>query len=306
VEAGIHFVEWAAHETVRVYRTLNESEEGTDTRKLIELVQRLAKKANSDRVTARDLQRSRKEKYPTTEAAEAALGELIDLGVGRWGEPIGKPGQGGKVSRPFVLNPTPDIPDMPDEVDEKAAVTSPDMPLDMADYRPNGGAVEIDASTFDAGVFDPPTDQFTSGMSGMSGVGHDFKSAEQAAGGAGASKGMSGGHVGNQNGTYAPTDWRKPVIAFLGRLGSTSASAKEIHEAVNRDTPITTTPPILADIEEALSELVERGEVQASDGVAPTFNGQTERLTMYRLPVIDATRTRAKPTAAPWERRANA
>jgi DNA polymerase-1 len=133
IEAGIQFVEWSANEAVRVYRTLNESDDATDVRKLVELVRRLAQKSpTKDRLTPAVLQRSRKEKYPTAEAATAALDSLVGVGVGTWSEGEGKPGQGGRVSRVFVLNPIPDLPNLDDEPGDAGGDDGPNLPPDEA------------------------------------------------------------------------------------------------------------------------------------------------------------------------------
>jgi len=93
---GIDLSRWFGQETRRVYDILNESEEDRNRRELIERIMR-----KSGRLTARDLQRCSRA-YPTSEAAEAALDDLVEAGFGRWEQlPAGE--KGGRPTRRFRL-----------------------------------------------------------------------------------------------------------------------------------------------------------------------------------------------------------
>jgi DNA polymerase I-like protein with 3'-5' exonuclease and polymerase domains len=97
LEAGIRIVEWVANETWRIYQMFNQSEQDSATEQLIHLVKRLTARYERG-ITARDLCRSNKSRYPTIEAAQEALEHLVQLGLGIWNDGSGKPGRGGKVS----------------------------------------------------------------------------------------------------------------------------------------------------------------------------------------------------------------
>jgi DNA polymerase I-like protein with 3'-5' exonuclease and polymerase domains len=101
VRAGIELAEWSAYEAERLYQMLGEAEEEEATRKLVEIVTRLAGR-NCGRVTPKLLQRSNQRKYRSSEAAEAVLDTLVGLGLGRWDESPAGP-KGGRPSRAFVL-----------------------------------------------------------------------------------------------------------------------------------------------------------------------------------------------------------
>lgn len=79
-----------------------------------------------------------------------------------------------------------------------------------------------------------------------------------------------------------PTDWKELVLKHLSSRSGTSATAQELHEAVNREVPTATAPPILADIEEALAELVDGRQVEAE--LKDTDTPEQA----YRLPSVDA------------------
>lgn len=68
--------------------------------------------------------------------------------------------------------------------------------------------------------------------------------------------------------------WSRVVAEVMARHPDTFASADEIHERVNRATPDRETLPILADIKQALDDLVNGGQVErqeAADGDPATF-----------------------------------
>src|SRR5262249_34264718 len=102
VEAGVRLARWFAREARRVYATFRETDSDRDTRALVNFVAR-----KGGRVTARDLQRSNRRKYPTAGPAEKALNALVRAGLGRW-EESPSAGDGGRPSRSFVLRPTAD------------------------------------------------------------------------------------------------------------------------------------------------------------------------------------------------------
>jgi hypothetical protein len=77
IEAGITLATWFAHEVQRVYTVLAETDEERELRRLEEWITR-----KGGRISARDLQRSHKRKYPTVEAATNALRRLAEAGLG--------------------------------------------------------------------------------------------------------------------------------------------------------------------------------------------------------------------------------
>lgn len=100
VEAGIRVAEWCAREAERVYQMLGQDDAETATRKLVELVDRLASR-NRGRVTVKILQKSNNRKYRTRDAAEADLQRLVGMGLGRWED--APPGErGGRPTRFYV------------------------------------------------------------------------------------------------------------------------------------------------------------------------------------------------------------
>jgi hypothetical protein len=96
IQAGIALAEWFAYEVERVYALLAESAEEREARRLVELIGR-----KGGRITARDLQRSHKAKYPTAEAATHALRRLADAGLGNLS--IESPASGGHAHPVFTL-----------------------------------------------------------------------------------------------------------------------------------------------------------------------------------------------------------
>jgi hypothetical protein len=95
--AGIKLARWFAAEAVRIYAVLRESQEERDVRKLVEWIT-----SQGGRVTVRLMQRSNSRKWPSSELAEEALGQLVEMGLGRWEEPLVR-GGGGNPARWFVL-----------------------------------------------------------------------------------------------------------------------------------------------------------------------------------------------------------
>jgi DNA polymerase I-like protein with 3'-5' exonuclease and polymerase domains len=119
--AAIELTKWFRDEAERVYLALAESPEVQSARHLAEVIRKLAQKCNG-RVTPRNLQRFNCRKYPTAEAAEAALERLVGLGFGRW-ESAPASGKGGAPTRGYVpcmthdTTAAPRADDPPDEGD---------------------------------------------------------------------------------------------------------------------------------------------------------------------------------------------
>ncbi|WP_162667358.1 YfjI family protein [Gemmata massiliana] len=120
VRAGIALAEWFAHEAQRVYQMLREDRGSTEARDLFERACQLAAR-HGGRVTARELAKSNKIKYPQAAAAEAALEGLVAQGLGDWIDLDTGP-KGGRPTHGFVprllsgeTGETPETPDAPDD-----------------------------------------------------------------------------------------------------------------------------------------------------------------------------------------------
>jgi hypothetical protein len=98
IEAGITLVKWFAYEVRRIYTALSESEDARHTRRLIEFI-----RSRGGRMTARRLHLSNKTRYPNVEAAEAALGELVEAQLADWVETVNP--KGGRPSCAIILKP---------------------------------------------------------------------------------------------------------------------------------------------------------------------------------------------------------
>ena len=85
-------------EVRRIYAALGESEDARQTRRLIEFV-----RSHGGRMTARRLHLSNKTRYPTVEAAEAALGELVEAQLADWDQPVNP--KRGRPSHAIILKP---------------------------------------------------------------------------------------------------------------------------------------------------------------------------------------------------------
>ena len=96
--AAIRLVEWFKAETQRVYSILAENEEAQEQRELAEWIDR-----RGGSVTVRDLQRGPREFRGDAEAAESALQELIEAGLGQWAHIPAGP-VGGRPTRVFQLS----------------------------------------------------------------------------------------------------------------------------------------------------------------------------------------------------------
>lgn len=102
IEAGITLAHWFAGEARRIYATLTESDDQRNARRLVEWIH-----ARGGKTTTKQLQKSNSRKYPTAEAAIAALDGLATAGYGQWVDrPIDS--RGGRPTQDFVLHPTTD------------------------------------------------------------------------------------------------------------------------------------------------------------------------------------------------------
>jgi hypothetical protein len=97
MQAGITLAEWFADEALRIYQTLRETEAEREQRTLLEWIA-----GHRGQVTAQQLRDSCRGRYPRAEDAEAALGALVEAGLGEW---IDKPAgpKGGRPTRTFRL-----------------------------------------------------------------------------------------------------------------------------------------------------------------------------------------------------------
>ncbi|MFL5240599.1 MAG: DUF3987 domain-containing protein, partial [Gemmataceae bacterium] len=137
IQAGVTLCRWFATEARRIYKTLSESNDQRDTRRLVEFIQ-----VRGGRITVKNLQRSNSRKYPTSEEAEQALSHLVDAGHADW-QPRLAPAQGGKPTRDCVLKPLPttdDTDDTPDG-DEDGECDLPTIPSDDTPPRPQNPSV---------------------------------------------------------------------------------------------------------------------------------------------------------------------
>jgi hypothetical protein len=94
--AGITLAKWFKHEAKRVYAMLDETDTDRDQRRLIEWIER-----RGGKVTLRDVQRGYW-RLRKSDAAEAALDELVKAGYGTWTHAKVGP-KGGRPSQVFVL-----------------------------------------------------------------------------------------------------------------------------------------------------------------------------------------------------------
>ena len=112
MRAGITLARWFAFESGRIYAALAESEDAGQARRLIDFIRQ-----HGGRMTARQLHKSNKSRYPRVEDAEAALQTLVDGEIAEWA--AGLPG--GRPTRVLILKPDtpyPKSPESPDNGDE--------------------------------------------------------------------------------------------------------------------------------------------------------------------------------------------
>ncbi|VTT99013.1 dna-directed dna polymerase : DNA polymerase OS=Meiothermus silvanus (strain ATCC 700542 / DSM 9946 / VI-R2) GN=Mesil_1349 PE=3 SV=1: Prim-Pol: DUF3987: DNA_pol_A_exo1: DNA_pol_A [Gemmataceae bacterium] len=105
LECGIALAEWFAREADRVYRTIHQSDEEKEVRRLVELVTRLADR-NGGRVSVKTLQQANSRRYRTKEDAALDLERLVGLGLGAWVDGEADP-KGGRRVAYFVFTPPP-------------------------------------------------------------------------------------------------------------------------------------------------------------------------------------------------------
>lgn len=96
-EAGVALARWFAGEAVRVYALLSETDDERRTRELVEQVER-----RGGSVTARELHKNARTRYPSPDAAANALDALASAGYGGWRERT--PPGGGRPTREFALH----------------------------------------------------------------------------------------------------------------------------------------------------------------------------------------------------------
>jgi len=97
IAAGVVLARWFGDEARRVYAILGESDDGRESRRLVEWIERKGGTA-----TVRDLTRGPREYRGDSERAAKALGELVAMGVGRW-EVDGHGAKGGRSADRFWL-----------------------------------------------------------------------------------------------------------------------------------------------------------------------------------------------------------
>ena len=96
IKVGIALSRWYGREAERVHDLFGKTEtaENREDRELVRIIQ-----SKGGRITVRDLMRSRKKGYPTTEAAETALNRLVRRGIAR----VETEQTGGKQKTVFIL-----------------------------------------------------------------------------------------------------------------------------------------------------------------------------------------------------------
>jgi hypothetical protein len=143
VRAGVALCRWFGHETRRIYAMFSESAADRAIRQLTDYIQ-----GRGGRMSARALQHSNTRKYPTSEAADQALENLVKAGLGRWVAPTDT-GKGGWRVRVFELLATVDTsytrPSAEEPYDEEPsdtrADTCPTTPQKPAENEASVGSV---------------------------------------------------------------------------------------------------------------------------------------------------------------------
>jgi hypothetical protein len=141
--AAITLARWFAREVARVYGMLRESEEDRQARRLVEWVRAHAREVPGcpgvEGVTVRQLQNSNTSRWPTKEAAEAGLDEVVSCGLGEWVEEAERPEGGHRRRWLGLLPPTSDTSDTcPDGGAEGASDTRPDGQHQANEHAPAG------------------------------------------------------------------------------------------------------------------------------------------------------------------------
>jgi hypothetical protein len=100
VDAAVELTRWFAVEAERIYLTLDEDDGQRQVRRLLDLI-----RGRGGGITVRELMTANRRRYPTAEAAEAALGGLVEAGLAAWKESTPGP-KGGRPVRRCVLRIT--------------------------------------------------------------------------------------------------------------------------------------------------------------------------------------------------------
>jgi hypothetical protein len=116
IEAAARLVDWFGREAERVYRVLSEPPEDAQARALVELIGR-----RGGSITARDLRRASR-RYATTEAADAALADLVRAGLGQFFD-VTHDGGPGRTTRAFRLRECVDDADV-DEIPRNSSTAT--------------------------------------------------------------------------------------------------------------------------------------------------------------------------------------
>jgi hypothetical protein len=114
IQAGIDLAKWFSNEADRIYRLVNETEDAREGRRLLEWIEQ-----QGEPVTARGVHKANKSRYPSSEAAELALNDLVKSGWGKWEQrPTGE--KGGRPTAVFILlTPKPRNPETGDDDDDE-------------------------------------------------------------------------------------------------------------------------------------------------------------------------------------------
>jgi hypothetical protein len=180
VEAGVELAKWFYGESRRVYAALRESSGERQTRRLVEFMRQ-----HGGRITARQLHKSNRSRYPTPQDAAAELDALAATGLADW--EVTPPGpKGGRPTRTLVLRPVPRYPETDETDDDGANGGGPGDTPEPAPQppKPPGDAKNTEESEVSGfrgnGVRDgestsptPPPAAHARGVPGVSGYGAD-------------------------------------------------------------------------------------------------------------------------------------
>jgi hypothetical protein len=132
LKAGVALATWFAVEARRIYGLLGETPDLARIRRLVEFI-----RTHGGRITSRRLQRSNPAKYRTSDQAQAALEELVQVGLADWRETPSTE-KGGRQTRFCVLRPDADPPEELGDDDEVEPPTDPKDPKDPPDTTSGG------------------------------------------------------------------------------------------------------------------------------------------------------------------------
>ncbi|MFN7022128.1 MAG: hypothetical protein ACK4WH_12480, partial [Phycisphaerales bacterium] len=107
ISAGVALARWFGNEARRVYAILGESDEGRESRRLVEWIER-----KGGAVTTRDLTHGVRAYRGDPDAAERALSALVEAGIGRWEADAHGP-KGGRPAQRFRLVSTVTVTETP-------------------------------------------------------------------------------------------------------------------------------------------------------------------------------------------------